>query len=70
MILSFKEERTVMAKKVKSKSNLTIQFDADIYDKIQDYANQNEMDKSKVIRLAVKTFLSQPKRLTGNLKAS
>ncbi|MCW7474876.1 hypothetical protein ND853_15155 [Leptospira levettii] len=39
-------------------SKISIKFEHELYAKIESYAANNEMDKSKVIRLAVKKFLN------------
>ena len=71
MFISIKEEKTLAKNKINSGKIVPVKFDSSTYDLIKNYANDNEMDSSKVIRLAVKTFLGKPtKKLTSNLKAS
>jgi predicted transcriptional regulator len=49
--------------KIQDKTTVSIKFELETYGSIDEYAKANEMDKSKVIRLAVKTFLAnQPKK--------
>ncbi len=39
-------------------TKITVKFDAAIVEQLETYAANNEMDKSKVVRLAVKKFLN------------
>lgn len=40
-------------------TKISIKFEKDLIDKIKLYAANNEMDQSKVVRLAVKKFLNE-----------
>jgi metal-responsive CopG/Arc/MetJ family transcriptional regulator len=56
--------------KIQDKTTISIKFESDIYKSINEYAKANEMDKSKVIRLAVRKLLDQPEKKRIISKAS
>lgn len=47
---------------------VTVKFEKEIADAIKLYASNHEMDKSKVVRLAVKKFLGLPKAKSVSTK--
>ncbi|MBP6739570.1 MAG: ribbon-helix-helix protein, CopG family [Leptospiraceae bacterium] len=50
--------------------HMSLKLDADLKEQIEQYANDNELDQSKVVRIALKKFFNQsPVQKTGK-KAS